>query len=57
MNYLEQLVNNLNLDGIYYTPKELIDKLNTDCIIGNPPYKVWGSGKPTPYHSHLRALS
>jgi hypothetical protein len=40
MNYLEQLVNNLNLDGIYYTPKQLIDKLNTDCIIGNPPFKV-----------------
>ena len=39
MNYLQAAVDNLNLDGVYYTPKKVIDKINTDCIIGNPPIK------------------
>ena len=39
MNYLKLAIDKLKLDGVYYTPKKILDKLNTDCIIGNPPFK------------------
>lgn len=40
MNYLEKAVNSIN--GTYYTPKKLIDKINKEkinTIIGNPKFK------------------
>lgn len=36
MNYLEKAKNELLT---YYTPKEIIDKINMDVIIKNPPFK------------------
>jgi len=39
MNYLQAAIDKLKLDGVYYTPKKVIDKITYDCIIGNPPIK------------------
>ena len=39
MNYLVQLIHDLHLDAVYYTPQQVIDKITYDCIIGNPPFK------------------
>jgi hypothetical protein len=36
MNYIQKAYNDLNLDGTYYTPKNIV--INT--IIGNPPFKI-----------------
>jgi hypothetical protein len=38
MNYLVQIM--VYIEGQYYTPKKVIDKITYECIIGNPPFKV-----------------
>jgi|688.fasta_scaffold153258_8 hypothetical protein len=39
MNYLIKVIEDLNLNGIYYTPKEITNEINK-VIIGNPPFKT-----------------
>jgi hypothetical protein len=42
MNYLQKLINGLNLEGVYYTPEKIkkkIEKIKINSIIGNPPFK------------------
>ena len=38
MNYLIKAVEDLNLNGTYYTPENVIAEINK-VIIGNPPFK------------------
>jgi hypothetical protein len=44
MNYLKKLVYDLKLDGVYYTPKKIVNKITINYIIGNPPYKTNKNG-------------
>lgn len=39
MHYLLKIIHDLNLDGTYYTPENVIAEINK-VIIGNPPFKT-----------------
>ena len=38
MNYLEKALIELTSKGCYFTPKEVVRKININSIIENPPY-------------------
>jgi hypothetical protein len=38
-NYLITAIEKLNLNGVYYTQKQVINEINK-VIFGNPPFKV-----------------
>lgn len=38
MNYLIKALK--QLQGVYYTPKQVTEKIQLDLLIGNPPYDV-----------------
>lgn len=38
MNFLDSAYNKLKLDDVYYTPKMIIDNINVQSIIANPPF-------------------
>jgi len=43
MNYLQSAIENLNLNGTYFTPEKIKNKIQmekTNAIIGNPHFKT-----------------
>jgi hypothetical protein len=43
MNYLQSAIEKLNLNGVYYTPETIKNKIQmetTNAITGNPPFKT-----------------
>jgi methylase of polypeptide subunit release factors len=42
MNYLKQAYDKLQLEGVYFTPKKVVTKIQKEqinALISNPPYK------------------
>jgi hypothetical protein len=42
MNYLKQAYDKLQLEGVYFTPKKVVSKIQKELInslISNPPFK------------------